>query len=65
MHLDYGETSLALAASNPMPPGARLSDGAHRGLAGIANRATLFDGVASSGPSADGRTWRTAVVFPL
>ncbi|GAA3432971.1 sensor histidine kinase [Kutzneria kofuensis] len=65
VHLDYGETSLVLSASNPMPANARHSDGQQRGLAGIANRVTLFNGVASSGPSADGRTWRTAVVFPL
>ncbi|MFI9385773.1 sensor histidine kinase [Kutzneria sp. NPDC052558] len=66
MDLDYGESSLALTASNPMPPGARPSDGPHRGrgLAGIANRATMFKGVASSGPAADG-SWRTSVVFPL
>ncbi|QUQ62453.1 sensor histidine kinase [Kutzneria sp. CA-103260] len=64
MHLDYGESSLVLSASNPMPSDARVSDGPHRGLAGIANRAGMFKGVASSGPAADG-TWRTAVVFPL
>jgi signal transduction histidine kinase len=65
VHIDYGKTSLVLSASNPMPANARVSDGQQRGLAGIANRVTLFDGVASSGPSADGRTWRTEVVFPL
>ena len=63
--LDYGESSLVLSASNPMPATARPSDGQHRGLAGIANRAVLFRGVAGSGPEPDGRTWRTAVVFPL
>jgi signal transduction histidine kinase len=65
VRLDYGESSLVLSASNPMPPDTRTSDGPHRGLAGIANRASLFKGVASSGPEPDGRTWRTAVVFPL
>lgn len=65
VRLDYGESSLVLSASNPMPSRARRSDGPHRGLTGIANRATLFRGVASSGPEPDGRTWRTAVVFPL
>ena len=65
VHLDYGESSLVLSASNQMPATAKQSDGLHRGLAGIANRATLFRGVASSGPEPDGRTWRTAVVFPL
>ncbi|MFC0435249.1 sensor histidine kinase [Kutzneria buriramensis] len=63
--LDYGDTSLVLSASNPMRPDARLADGPHRGLTGIANRATLFRGLASSGPEPDGRTWRTSVVFPL
>jgi signal transduction histidine kinase len=64
VHLDYGESSLMLSASNPMHPESRPSDGPHRGLAGIANRAGMFKGVASSGPAEDG-TWRTAVVFPL
>lgn len=65
VHLDYGESSLVLSASNPMPRDARPSDGPHRGrgLAGIANRAGMFKGVASSGPAENG-TWRTAVVFP-
>jgi len=67
VRLDYGESSLVLSANNPMPPAARPSDGPHRGrgLAGIANRATMFNGVASSGPEPDGRSWRTSVVFPL
>jgi signal transduction histidine kinase len=65
VHLDYGETSLVLSASNPMRADARPTDGPHRGLAGIANRATLFRGLATSGPEPDGRTWRTSVVFPL
>ena len=65
VHLDYGDTSLVLSASNPMRPNARPTDGPHRGLTGIANRATLFRGLASSGPEPDGRTWRTSVVFPV
>jgi signal transduction histidine kinase len=65
MRIDYGETSLVLDTSNPMPAEARVSDGQQRGLAGIANRAGMFGGVADSGPEPDGRTWRTSVVFPL
>jgi hypothetical protein len=48
-----------------MPADVRRSDGAHRGLVGIANRAGMFGGVADSGSQDDGRTWRTSVVFPL
>jgi signal transduction histidine kinase len=65
MRVDYGETSLVLSTTNPMPADARRSDGAHRGLVGIANRAGMFGGVADSGAQDDGRTWRTSVVFPL
>ncbi|HTI20419.1 MAG TPA: histidine kinase [Kutzneria sp.] len=63
MRIDYGETSLVLSTTNPMPAQARRSDGPHRGLAGIANRAGMFGGLADSGPQ-DG-VWRTSVVFPL
>jgi signal transduction histidine kinase len=63
MRIDYGETSLMLSTTNPLPAQARGSDSPHRGLAGIANRAGMFGGVADSGPL-DGM-WRTSVVFPL
>ncbi|WP_106196525.1 sensor histidine kinase [Umezawaea tangerina] len=72
VELAYRTTSLALTTTNRMPdavvprPGGGHPDGGHRrGLEGIRNRARLFAGVTTCGLEADGRTWRTAVAFPL
>jgi signal transduction histidine kinase len=66
VELAYQPGSLALTTTNRLP--ARVdprAEGHRRGLEGIRNRARLFDGVTTCGPEPDGRTWRTAVAFPL
>jgi signal transduction histidine kinase len=66
VELAYRPGSLALTTTNRLP--ARIdprAEGNRRGLEGIRNRARLFDGVTTCGPEPDGRTWRTAVAFPL
>jgi signal transduction histidine kinase len=66
VELSYRPGSLALTTTNGLP--ARIEarvEGHRRGLEGIRNRARLFDGVTTCGPEPDGRTWRTAVAFPL
>lgn len=68
VELAYQPGSLALTTTNRLPAlvGARVEDHRHRrGLEGIRNRARLFDGVTTCGLEPDGRTWRTAVAFPL
>lgn len=66
VELAYRDDSLALSTTNRVPAlvGAR-PDGHRRGLEGIRNRARLFNGVTTCGLEPDGRTWRTAVAFPL
>ncbi len=66
VELAYRRDSLALTTTNRLPAlvGAR-AEGHRRGLEGIRNRARLFDGVTTCGVEPDGRTWRTAVAFPL
>jgi signal transduction histidine kinase len=61
--LAYGPDSLTVTGRNPIGPIAE--PGTRRGLAGIHNRASLFQGHTDSGVEADGRTWRTTVTFPL
>ncbi|MET1073423.1 MAG: histidine kinase [Umezawaea sp.] len=67
VELAYRGTSLALTTTNRMPvvTAPRPESGHRRGLEGIRNRARLFAGVTTCGLEADGRTWRTAVAFPL
>ncbi|MCS7479276.1 sensor histidine kinase [Umezawaea endophytica] len=66
VELAFRHDSLALSTTNRVPAlvGAR-AEGHRRGLEGIRNRARLFDGVTTCGLEPDGRTWRTAVAFPL
>ncbi|HWO62873.1 MAG TPA: histidine kinase [Umezawaea sp.] len=66
VELAFRRDSLALSTANRVPAlvGAR-AEGHRRGLEGIRNRARLFDGVTTCGLDPDGRTWRTAVTFPL
>jgi signal transduction histidine kinase len=66
VELAYRNGSLALTTTNRLPAlvGAR-TEGHRRGLEGIRNRARLFNGVTTCGLEPDGRTWRTAVAFPL
>ncbi|HEX6344909.1 sensor histidine kinase [Umezawaea sp.] len=66
VELAFREDSLALTTTNRVPAlvGAR-AEGHRRGLEGIRNRARLFHGVTTCGLDPDGRTWRTAVAFPL
>ncbi|MFD5826401.1 sensor histidine kinase [Lentzea sp. NPDC060358] len=62
--LEYAPAALVVAAENPA--GARDGTGSvRRGLVGIRNRASMFAGTTCSGLEPDGRTWRTAVTFPL
>ncbi|MEO6087453.1 MAG: histidine kinase [Umezawaea sp.] len=66
VELAYRNGSLALTTTNRLPAliGVR-AEGHRRGLEGIRNRARLFNGVTTCGLEPDGRTWRTAVAFPL
>jgi signal transduction histidine kinase len=63
--LAYGPGSLTLTATNIVGLGGEPGPGPRRGLVGIRNRASMFDGQTGYGLEPDGRTWRTAVVFPL
>ncbi|ANZ43214.1 hypothetical protein BBK82_33255 [Lentzea guizhouensis] len=68
--LEYAPAALTITAENTAGSGnghsgsGRTGSG-RRGLVGIRNRAGMFAGTAQSGLEPDGRTWRTAVTFPL
>jgi signal transduction histidine kinase len=63
--LEYEPTSISLSASNPIGPTNGAVTAPRRGLVGIRNRASMFDGKTVSGPDPDGHVWRTTVTFPL
>jgi signal transduction histidine kinase len=63
--LDYGPESLTVTGRNPIGTAAERGTAPRRGLVGIRNRASMFQGHTDSGVEPDGRTWRTAVTFPL
>jgi signal transduction histidine kinase len=68
VELEFQDSCLALTTSNLVASVASVATrdtGQRRGLDGIRNRARLFNGVTTSGLEPDGRTWRTAVAFPL
>ena len=65
VELEFQDRRLALATSNRVASVATRDTGQRRGLEGIRNRARLFNGVTTSGLEPDGKTWRTAVAFPL
>jgi signal transduction histidine kinase len=61
--LDYQPASISLSASNPIGKIQDSGNTPRRGLVGIRNRASMFQGRTVSG--SDGQTWRTTVTFPL
>jgi signal transduction histidine kinase len=64
--LSYGDERFELAAANGVDPGDSADPARDRprlGLAGIRDRARIFDGELVSGPGPGGRSWRTAVSF--
>jgi signal transduction histidine kinase len=63
--LVYSSDSLTLTADNLVGTATEPSPAPRRGLVGIRNRASMFQGQTGYGLRADGRTWRTTVVFPL
>ncbi|MET8764092.1 histidine kinase [Lentzea sp. NPDC004782] len=63
--LEYAPDSLTIAAANTAGAGDGQSGSVRRGLVGMRNRAGMFAGTTRYGLEPDGRTWRTAVTFPL
>ncbi|MGZ3145952.1 sensor histidine kinase [Lentzea chajnantorensis] len=63
--LEYAPRALTVTAENTAGSGTGHSGSVRRGLVGIRNRAGMFAGTTQSGLEPDGRTWRTAVTFPL
>jgi signal transduction histidine kinase len=75
IELRYQKASVSLTARNGIspavpaaPPGRQPTSerrASGRGLAGIRKRAAVFEGTIAYGPDPAGRTWETAVIFPL
>ncbi|MEV4314511.1 histidine kinase [Actinocrispum sp. NPDC049592] len=65
IHLAYGPDSITVSSDNPIGQNSEPGTAPRRGLAGIRNRASMFQGRSDSGVEPDGRTWRTTVTFPL
>jgi signal transduction histidine kinase len=72
IELHYQATSVSVIARNGIPgtaPARAHTDGEHdgaaRGLAGIRQRAALFDGTVTYGPEPAGDRWETTATFPL
>ncbi|TCO48146.1 sensor histidine kinase [Actinocrispum wychmicini] len=65
VELDYEPSSISLSASNPVGAPRDLGGTPRRGLVGIHNRASMFQGRTVSGLEPGGQIWRTTVTFPL
>jgi signal transduction histidine kinase len=66
VELDHGRTAVVLTVTNGLGPTRASCDGhAHRGLAGIRRRVTLFGGEVSYGELPDGTRWQLRVTFPV
>lgn len=65
VNLDYEPASISLSASNPVGTSRGVNGTPRRGLVGIRNRASMFQGRTVSGLDPDGQIWRTTVTFPL
>jgi signal transduction histidine kinase len=63
--LQYGPSSLSVAADNQVGVRPDQPASVRRGLVGIRNRAAMFSGRTRYGLEPDRRTWRTVVTFPL
>ena len=72
IELHYQAASVSVAARNGVAgtvPTRAPTDGGHngaaRGLAGIRQRAALFDGIITYGPQPSGDRWETTATFPI
>jgi signal transduction histidine kinase len=63
--LEYGPSSLSIAAGNKVGIRPDQPASVRRGLVGIRNRAAMFSGRTRYGLEPDRQTWRTVVTFPL
>ncbi|MFI5607225.1 sensor histidine kinase [Amycolatopsis sp. NPDC051903] len=65
LELNRRRTEIVLTVTNETGRPAPRRDGAHRGLAGIRQRVTLFGGEVEYGQLPDGEQWRVKAQFPL
>jgi signal transduction histidine kinase len=72
IELHYEAASVSVVARNGVPltvPTGPPADGGHnadaRGLAGLRQRAALFDGTVTYGPQPSGNRWETTATFPI
>ena len=65
VRVHYGARAVEVEVTDDGGSGADGQRGAGFGLAGIRERAALFDGRVSAGPRDDGPGWRTSVVLPV
>jgi signal transduction histidine kinase len=63
--LDRRRTEIVLAVTNKVSFARPDGEGAHRGLAGIRQRVTLFGGKVEYGQLPEGPSWRFRASFPL
>ncbi|WP_329068873.1 sensor histidine kinase [Amycolatopsis sp. NBC_01480] len=65
IELDRRRTEIVLAVTNKVSAARPDREGAHRGLAGIRQRVTLFGGKVEYGQLPEGPRWRVRASFPL
>ena len=66
IELNHGRTEVTLTVTNATKPGrTTTNEHAHRGLAGIRQRVTLFGGQVSYGELPDGRQWQIRTRFSI
>ncbi len=66
IELNHGRTEITLTVTNGIRAGrAKPDEHAHRGLAGIRQRVTLFGGQVSYGELPDGQRWQVRTSFPV
>ncbi|WP_328605089.1 histidine kinase [Amycolatopsis sp. NBC_00345] len=65
IELDRRRTEIVLTVTNKVSSARPDGEGAHRGLAGIRQRVTLFGGKVEYGQLPEGPRWRVRASFPL
>ncbi|WP_327141921.1 sensor histidine kinase [Nocardia sp. NBC_01327] len=65
LEIGYRPTRVEVRGANPIAAAARASEGVHRGLDGIRQRAELFGGTAQFGPDRTGERWDIVVSVPI
>ncbi|MET9485680.1 histidine kinase [Nocardia sp. NPDC006630] len=65
LEIGYRPTRVEVRGANPIAAAPLASEGVHRGLDGIRQRAELFGGTAQFGPARTGERWDIVVSVPI